>query len=1030
MQLPNLLRFSIRYAWSVSIAIVIVVAGCFPFRLAVAQEDTVLRTVEQIHLAKTDELTIGLAVDLECIVLCYEPDWSILFVHDGRDGLYAGSPENLPFKRGDRIRIQGKIGPSRVPVDCIYELSKNAIEIPKPRTVDYDWLQSGHEDSQYVEIEGQLVGIDEDHSQITLEMRTQQGGRFRGLIHNAKVDGNKLYGMVGKRLRLVGVVGARFNEHQRWDGFQIWLGESLNIVEIENPGEPYQIPVTPISGLTAEAIEESRSSFFRTAGVVTYKLSPDMVLLQQGTHRLFVELNKSSPVALDRSYDIVGTLDTSVVPSILRMANATPSDREHTVIHENSFHSIDELVSGDHSGEIIQTVGTYSGPFELKGRHGFLLRFKDNLIPVFIDEGTTGEVASGTDVEVEGVWLQQKSLVGFSIGFSALHARRSGIHIGTQVPWLLMSVLGIAVAVTGLSSVWVISLRRQVRHETQQSHTLNLKLTEDLRARSIAEEKLRTTTGYLDVYRRIVDQHAIVAETDTAGTIVSVNDAFCTISGFSREELVGQNHRILNSGLHPKSMWIDMYKSVANGGFWHGEICNRKKDGRLYWVDTTIAPLFNDDGKIRGYFAIRADITSLKEAQVQAESANRSKSEFLANMSHEIRTPMTAILGYADILAEERENGFSSDTMIECIDTIKRNGEHLLSIINDILDISKIEADKMTAEKIRVSPIRLVQEVVELMRVKSNSKGLSLTTRCTEVVPDFILTDPTRLRQILVNLVGNAIKFTEIGGVTIAIRTDETNDNQIYFDVIDTGIGLREDQVSKLFQSFEQADTSMARKFGGTGLGLRISKRLAEILGGDITAVCSVGGGCVFTARVATGRVEAHDTTGRNVGSHLSAAPSSQGLEAQNDIQSDPQKLPSLDGVRILVVEDGPDNQRLIAFLLRKAGAKIEIVENGKYAVERLSGDSPLRDTNNIEGDFDLVLMDMQMPEMDGYQATQILRSKGCRIPILALTANAMDIDETKCLAAGCDFRLTKPIDKFKLIEACAHWAKAETSQF
>ena len=555
----------------------------------------------------------------------------------------------------------------------------------------------------------------------------------------------------------------------------------------------------------------------------------------------------------------------------------------------------------------------------------------------------------------------------------------------------------------------------------QRLEELNRQLTQDLAARILAEERFRAATTYLDVYRKIVDHHAIVAETDTTGTILSANDAFCRISGYSREELIGKNHRILNSGLHPTSMWSEMYKTVANGGFWHGEICNRNKKGEIYWVDTTIAPLFDDSGKVRGYFAIRADITSLKVAQAQAESSSRSKSEFLANMSHEIRTPMTAILGYADILAEHGHHGLSSNDSIVCIDTIKKNGEHLLSIINDILDISKIEAEKMTAEKIEVSPVQIVQDVTELMRVKSKAKGLSLDVQFPHSIPKRIFTDPTRLRQILVNLVGNAIKFTEVGGVTISVRMDEQVSERIVFDIMDTGIGLSEEQIARLFRPFEQADTSMTRKFGGTGLGLRISKRLAEILGGDITVRCLPNGGSVFSASVSTGCLSNVDRLELTINGPFDQLANE---SKKNEIR--PQSNKCLEGVKIMVVEDGPDNQRLISFHLKKAGASVEVIENGRLAVERLTEDGRLEGPLSKEIDFHVILMDMQMPEMDGYTATRLLREKGCQLPILALTAHAMDIEQDKCLEAGCNLRLTKPISKGELIANCEYWSKVE----
>jgi PAS domain S-box-containing protein len=602
--------------------------------------------------------------------------------------------------------------------------------------------------------------------------------------------------------------------------------------------------------------------------------------------------------------------------------------------------------------------------------------------------------------------------------FEWLHVKRDGTQFPTEV---LLSAFEYDNRQVLQATVRDISERKAVELKLQ---AMNKQLQEDLQARIAVEKSLRETTTYLDVYRRIVDHHAIVAETDVKGTIVAVNDQFCRISGYTREELIGKNHRLLNSGTHPKSMWTEMYRTVANKGVWHGEICNRTKQGQLYWVDTTIAPLFDEQERVRGYFSIRADITSLKAAQVESDAASRSKSEFLANMSHEIRTPMTAIIGYAELLADDHGDSPEAGQRLEYANTIKRNGEHLLSIINDILDLSKIEAEKMTIEQIDASPIQIAKDVIDLMRVKSQAKGLLLNLTFQTGIPETIKTDPTRLRQILVNLVGNAIKFTEVGTVTVRMRMDLSHGSHLCFDVKDTGIGLREQQVAKLFEAFEQVDTSMTRKYGGTGLGLRISKRLAEKLGGDICVFCESGEGCVFSVSVATG-----DLTGVSVvspedipGTLLTNKDNEPACKESTLLES---QGGALAGRKILLVEDGPDNQRLITFLLRKAGAEVILRENGKLAVEFLSIDGalegPLCDSNSI----DLVLMDMQMPEMDGYKATELLRKKGCTTPILALTAHAMASDLEKCLNAGCNTRLTKPIDRTALINACSIWIQS-----
>jgi signal transduction histidine kinase len=403
----------------------------------------------------------------------------------------------------------------------------------------------------------------------------------------------------------------------------------------------------------------------------------------------------------------------------------------------------------------------------------------------------------------------------------------------------------------------------------------------------------------------------------------------------------------------------------------------------------------------------------LERERERAEAANQSKSEFLANMSHEIRTPMTAILGFADCLMDDGDMGRAPPSRVETIRTIKRNGEHLLSIINDILDLSKIEAGKMEVELVETSPAQILQDVKTLMQANAEGKGLTWHVTSETLLPAAIQADPTRMRQILVNLVGNAIKFTELGGVRLECRFTTGQQSRLEFDVIDTGIGMTPQQQQAIFQPFSQADASTTRRFGGTGLGLSISKRLAQILGGDVTIVRSapgVGSHFRFTlptdSSAAQRLVDARDQIVERL--------------AAESLAEHSQRPASLSGTRVLLAEDGPDNQRLISLILRKAGAQVEVVEHGQLAVEKAL------QANVAAEPFDVILMDMQMPLLDGYSATAQLRASGYCLPIIALTAHAMNSDRQKCLDAGCDDHLGKPIDRMRLVQTVAKFAHSE----
>ncbi|NQU20691.1 MAG: response regulator, partial [Candidatus Nealsonbacteria bacterium] len=343
--------------------------------------------------------------------------------------------------------------------------------------------------------------------------------------------------------------------------------------------------------------------------------------------------------------------------------------------------------------------------------------------------------------------------------------------------------------------------------------------------------------------------------------------------------------------------------------------------------------------------------------------------------------------------------------------TIKQNGEYLIEIINDILDLSKVEAGKLEVEHVQCSPCQILSEVVSLVRVQAAAKDLPLEIEYDGPIPESIQSDPTRLRQILINLAGNAIKFTETGKVRLVARLldAQSHEPKMQFDVVDSGIGMTEEQIANLFKPFQQADSSTTRKFGGTGLGLAISKRLAEKLGGDITVKSTHGEGSTFSITVGTGPLD---------GVKLLDNPTEAEISTDANKKSAASKI-TLD-CRVLLAEDGPDNQRLIAFLLKKAGAEVAVAENGQIAHDLALA---ARDQRTP---FDVILMDMQMPVMDGYNATGKLREAGYTGPIIALTAHAMSTDQDKCLTAGCDDYTTKPIDRKTLISKVAQYASHE----
>jgi signal transduction histidine kinase/ActR/RegA family two-component response regulator len=396
---------------------------------------------------------------------------------------------------------------------------------------------------------------------------------------------------------------------------------------------------------------------------------------------------------------------------------------------------------------------------------------------------------------------------------------------------------------------------------------------------------------------------------------------------------------------------------------------------------------------------------ALEEARTAADAANEAKSNFLANMSHEIRTPMTAVVGYADLLAEP---GRSDAERGEWVSVIRRNARHLLELINDILDLSKIEAGKMTLESTPCDPRQIINDVLAMMRPRALEKHIRLQLEQESQLPAEINADPLRLRQVLANLVGNAIKFTEAGEVTVHVECEACISGggfgDLHIAVRDTGIGMSQEQIGRLFRPFTQADETTTRRFGGTGLGLTITHRLVQMMGGTIEVKSEVGIGSTFdlTVPIAIGTTNGSNGKGGKNGT------------SGGDVPLLPSPEAAASGAsrgRILMAEDGPDMQRLLSFVLSRSGAEVTVVSNGVAALEATAN-----------GKFGVILLDMQMPEMDGYTAAREIRRRGIQTPIIAVTAHAMTGDRERCLAAGCTDYMTKPVDADELLRRVEHY--------
>ncbi|WP_395007353.1 EAL domain-containing protein, partial [Undibacterium sp.] len=542
---------------------------------------------------------------------------------------------------------------------------------------------------------------------------------------------------------------------------------------------------------------------------------------------------------------------------------------------------------------------------------------------------------------------------------------------------------------------------------------------QDITQRLLAE-------AHLNQLSQAVEQstEAIII-TDVIGKIEYVNDTFVRKSGYSKSEVIGRYPNILNSGLTPKETFTKLWKSIRAGDTWKGELTNRRKDGSLSMEYATISPLRQADGTITHFVSTQEDINEKKKlseeldkhrhhleelvdsrtkelavAQQLAEAANRAKSDFIANMSHEIRTPMNGVLGMTYLAL----NSATDPKQRDYLQKIHLSGQHLLHIVDDILDFSKIEAGKMTIEGIDFNLDDTTAKLQAIMNTKVAARQLSLNIEIASDVPRQMHGDPHKLNQILINYTNNAIKFTEEGEIKIRIYklSDTPSGWLIRFEVEDHGIGMSEEQQSKLFRSFEQADSSTTRKYGGTGLGLAISKQLARLMGGEVGVESELGKGSRFWF---TAMLE------QSKGTPLGMKVQAQQINPFEQLKRYNQRSPTC----ILLVDDNDFNQQVGNELLQEAGCEIILAGDGQQAVDTL-----YQEKHRIK----CVLMDIQMPVMDGIEASRIIRANPefSNLPIIAITANAMNQDRMHCLSVGMNDFIPKPFAPDLLYSTILRW--------
>ncbi|MGE5645888.1 MAG: response regulator [Acidobacteriota bacterium] len=944
-----------------------------------------LTSIARIRRLTPAEAERGYPVRIRGVLTFYNPAHEDLFVQDATAGIWVDAGrEPLPLKSGDWVELRGRTGNGVfAPVVFAPRLRRLAAgSFPKARPVPYLDLRSRQWDSQWVKVAGEVRMASADSDRLVLWI-APEGHRFP---INIRITGAKPpERLVGAEIEARGVCATLMNRNNQVTGFQLHVPgiEHLRFVR-PAPKDPWMAPSATVADVLRFRGAARLNRRVRVKGVVALRRPGQLVIVSDDNQGVTIQTSgrtafEPGDVVEALGFPALGEFAPVLEDAVFRKTGRVAPPAAGAV-------EAAQVLESDANGVLVMVEGRLLSMMYASGRTVLALRSGNILFDAEMDrDGARDrmpELLEGSMLRLTGICrmqAEQNSMTPTS--FRLLLRSTRDIEILERPPWLTAgrgaAIAGVMCAIILAAMAWTAVLRRRIRAQT-----------------NIIRQKLEREAALEKRYQDLIENaNDMIYTRDLSGYFTALNPAGERITGYTRQEALTTNILDLappESRAQLRHLLETDEAALPETAFDTGIVM---KDGRRRAVEFSPHLIVRDGRPVR-VEGIARDVTERRRAQAEAarakeaaEAASRSKSEFLANMSHEIRTPMNGVIGMAELALSTNLTPEQRDY----VDTIRTCAESLLAVINDILDFSKIEARKLEVERVEFDVRRLVSDVCRSLRAPAAAKGLRLDWDVDAAVPQRLVGDPGRVRQVLLNLAGNGVKFTERGEVEVRVtrETGGTGACKLVFAVRDTGIGIAAEKQRVIFDAFAQADGSTARRHGGTGLGLAISSQLAALMGGSVRVRSRVGEGSTFYFTAEFGIPE---------------TPAAQGEPPRP-------AAPPAGSLRILVVEDNAVNRRLAEKLLQNRGHQVYTATDGPSAVE-LAGRER----------FDLILMDIQMPGLDGFQATAAIRererSTGGHVRILALTAHAMKGDRERCLEAGMDGYVAKPVRPAELFAA------------